>query len=204
VTVRVKICGVTRRGDALEAAALGADALGFNFWPGSKRHLSMSAARVIIEALPPFVTPVGVFVNPPLDEVLRALDRTGIQMVQLHGNESPRLCARIPVPVIKALPVSSRASLRALSRYRVAAYLLDTATPGYGGSGHTFDWGVLSSLPRAAPVVLAGGLTPQNVAEAIRRVQPYAVDVASGVESSPGVKDSRKMARFIRAAKDVA
>lgn len=198
--VSVKICGVTRLEDALEAARLGADALGFNFWPKSKRHISPARAAAIIEGLPPFVTAVGVFVNPTRAEVLAAARRSGIRVIQLHGDEAPAFCAGLPLPVIKALRVEGTSSLRAMARYDVAALLLDTPTERFGGSGRRFDWSVLRGVPRGR-MVLAGGLTPENVASAVRAVTPYAVDVATGVESSPGIKSARKMARFIENAK---
>jgi len=201
---RVKICGVTRLEDALQAARLGADALGFNFWPGSKRFLTPAAARPMVERLPPFVTPVGVFVNQPEAEIRRAAEESGVRVLQLHGDEPPALCARLPFPVVKAVRVSAALPLDALEAYPVAAFLLDAPSAGYGGSGAAFDWALAEGLAGLGPLILAGGLTPENVAAAVRRVRPYAVDVASGVESSPGVKDVSKMARFIAAAREIA
>ena len=201
--VRVKICGVTRGEDALAAVRLGADALGFNFWPGSKRHITAAAARGIIARLPPFVTPVGVFVNQ-LEGDMRALAaETGIQVFQLHGDEPPELCARLPLPVVKAIPVDQVRALSRLLSYEVSAFLLDTPSRGYGGSGEPFDWSLAEGVSEVAPVILAGGLTPENVAAAVRAVRPYAVDVASGVESSPGVKDMARMSRFFAAVREV-
>ncbi len=201
---RVKICGVTRLEDALQAARLGADALGFNFWPGSRRFLAPGAAREVVDQLPPFVTPVGVFVNQPEEEILRAAGESGVRVLQLHGDEPPELCARLPLPVVKAVRVGAALSLDALSAYQVAAFLLDAPSAGYGGSGATFDWSLAEGVAGLGPLILAGGLDPENVAAAVRRVRPYAVDVASGVESAPGVKDVSKMARFIAAAKESA
>jgi phosphoribosylanthranilate isomerase len=201
--VRVKICGVTRLEDALLAVRLGADALGFNFWPRSKRYLAPAAAREIVRRLPPLVTAVGVFVDPSRDEVLRAVEASGVQVAQLHGDEPPALCAALPLPVLKAIRVRDAASLEAMGPYDgVAGILLDTATPGYGGSGATFDWALAAPAAAARPLVLAGGLGPGNVAEAVRIVRPFAVDVASGVESAPGIKDEQLMRRFIEAAKE--
>jgi phosphoribosylanthranilate isomerase len=202
--VRVKICGVTRLEDALLAARLGADALGFNFWPGSRRFVTPAAAREIIVRLPPFVTPVGVFVNQPEAELRAVAGETGIQVLQLHGDETPELCARLPLPVLKAIPVDQLRSLSRLLSYDVLGFLLDTPSRGHGGSGRPFDWSLAEGVSEVAPVVLAGGLTPENVAEAVRAVRPWAVDVASGVESSPGVKDADRMARFLEAAREVA
>ena len=201
---RVKICGVTRLEDALAAARLGADALGFNFWPGSKRFLAPAAARAIVDRLPPFVTPVGVFVNQPEEAIRRAAEESGVRVLQLHGDEPPELCARLPLPVVKAVRVAAAPSLATLQAYRVAAFLLDSPSAGFGGSGATFDWSLAEGVAGLGPLILAGGLTPDNVAAAVRRVRPYAVDVASGVESAPGVKDAVRMARFIAAAREVA
>jgi phosphoribosylanthranilate isomerase len=202
-TVRIKICGVTRLEDALAAARLGADALGFNFWPGSKRHLDAATARRIISRLPPFVTPVGVFVNQSEGEMRAIAGETGIQVFQLHGEEPPELCARLPLPVVKAIPVDQVRTLSKLLSYEVQAFLLDTPSRGYGGSGEPFDWSLAEGVSDVAPVVLAGGLTPENVGAAIRAVRPWAVDVASGVESSPGVKNPGRMARFVSAVREV-
>ncbi|HUL60837.1 MAG TPA: phosphoribosylanthranilate isomerase [Anaeromyxobacteraceae bacterium] len=203
-SVQVKICGITRREDAEAAVRLGADALGFNFWPRSKRFVSPEAARAIVRALPPFVTAVGVFVDPSRDELLRAAEASGIAVVQLHGDEPPALCASIPLPVIKAIRVATPHDLAALASYEVSAFLLDSASPGYGGSGQPFDWELAAEAAAEVRVILAGGLGPDNVAEAIRTVRPYAVDVASGVESSPGVKDPTLLERFIRAAREAS
>lgn len=202
--VRVKICGITRLEDALLSARLGADAIGLNFWPGSKRYLPPAAAREITRRLPPLVTAVGVFVNPTRDEVLRAAEASGITVAQLHGDESPELCASLPLPVLKAIRVTGPEALAALASYEVQGFLLDAAAPGYGGSGTTFDWSLAAEVAQAVPVLLAGGLGPENVAEAVRLVSPFGVDVASGVESAPGVKDPEKLRRFIAAAKELA
>lgn len=202
--VRVKICGITRLEDALAAARLGADALGFNFWPASKRHVTPAAARAIIRRLPPLLTTVGVFVNQTEEELRSIAAETGIQVLQLHGDEPPDLCARLPLPVVKAIPVDQVRSLARLLSYEVSAFLLDTPSRGYGGSGVPFDWSLAEGVSEVAPVILAGGLHPENVAAAIRAVRPYAVDVASGVESSPGVKDMDRMSRFVAAAREAA
>jgi phosphoribosylanthranilate isomerase len=203
MSVRIKICGITRLDDALLAAELGADALGFNFWPGSKRFIEPEAAQEIVARLPPFVTPVGVFVNQEPHHVLYASALARTAAVQLHGDEEPRDCAGHVLPVIKAFRLSGPDDLAAVARYgTVAAVLLDAPSEGFGGSGRTFDWELARSAAGQKPLVLAGGLTADNVAEAIRRVRPWAVDVASGVESSPGVKDPDELARFIRAAQE--
>ncbi len=199
--VLVKICGITRLEDALAAARLGADWLGFNFWPRSRRYIAPEAAAAIVAALPPAVTPVGVFVDPTAAELGRAIQVSGVRTVQLHGDEPPALCAAVPVPVVKGIRVRDARSLAALAAYEVSAFLLDSATPGYGGSGTGFDWALASEIALDVPLWLAGGLTPENVSEAVRRVRPRGVDVASGVESAPGVKDVRLMEAFIRNAK---
>jgi phosphoribosylanthranilate isomerase len=201
-TVRVKICGITRVEDALLAARLGADALGFNFWPGSKRFVDPDAARAIVDRLPPFVTAVGVFVDQPPTEVLATAARSGVAAVQLHGDEGWEDVNGYPIPAIKAIRVAGPASLADLHRYRVRAFLLDAPSAGFGGSGLTCDWDVAREAARRATVILAGGLGPENVRDAIRAVQPWAVDVASGVEVSPGVKDPDKLRRFIENAKE--
>jgi phosphoribosylanthranilate isomerase len=200
--VRVKICGITRAEDALAALRLGADALGFNFWPASRRYVAPAAARAIVSRLPPFATTVGVFVNQPEEEIRAIASASGVQVLQLHGDEPPDLCARLPWPVVKAIPVDQVRALSRLLSYEVSAFLLDTPSRGFGGSGVPFDWSLAEGVSDVALVILAGGLDPDNVADAIRAVRPYAVDVASGVESEPGVKNVSKMARFIARAKE--
>jgi phosphoribosylanthranilate isomerase len=203
-TPRIKICGITRLEDALLAVELGVSALGFNFWPRSRRHLSPQAARAIVRRLPPFIATVGVFVDPTRDEVLSAVDVSGVGTVQLHGDESPALCASLPLPVVKAIRVADSTSLAALASYEVQGFLLDAPSPGYGGSGATFDWTLAAEVARELPIILAGGLTPENVVQAVRTVRPYGVDVASGVERGPGVKDPERMRRFIEGVKEAA
>ena len=202
--VKVKICGITRVEDALAAVRLGADALGFNFWPRSKRYLAPGDARAIVRRLPPFVTAVGVFVDPTRDEVLRAAEASGIAVAQLHGDEPPELCASLPLPVLKAIRLTDAHAIARLASYEVMGFLLDAPTPGYGGSGTTCDWSLAAEVARELPIVLAGGLTPENVAEAVRSVRPWAGDVASGVESAPGVKDEARMRLFVGRAKGAA
>ena len=201
--VRVKICGITRLEDALLAARLGADALGFNFWPRSKRFIDPGAARAIVDRLPPFVATVGLFVNQAPAEVVATATRSGVAAVQLHGDEPWEDVNALPMPALKALRVAGPESLAEMDRYRVRAFVLDAPSAGFGGSGATFDWALAREAAERATVILAGGLTPENVRDAIRAVQPYAVDVASGVESSPGVKDTAKLARFIARAKEI-
>ncbi len=199
--MKVKICGITRVEDALAAVRLGADAVGFNFWPRSKRFIAPADARAIVRRLPPFVTAVGVFVDPSRDEVLRAVEASGAGAVQLHGDETPELCASLPLPVVKAIRVSDGNSLARVASYEVQAFLLDAPSAGFGGSGTVFDWALAAEAARELTVILAGGLCPENVAQAVAAVDPWAVDVASGVEVAPGVKDTERMRRFIDAAR---
>lgn len=203
---RVKICGITRVEDALAAARAGADAIGLVFAEQSPRHLSLDQAAAIVRALPPFVSVVGLFVDAErgrIDEVLR---RVALDLLQFHGTESPEQCRLYHRPYIKAISMKPDVNVTALEALYsdAAGLLLDSDHPTLaGGSGAHFDW---TRVPRdlAKPVILAGGLTPANVAEAIRVVRPYAVDVSSGVEQSKGIKDAAKMIEFIRNAGGVA
>ncbi len=202
--VRVKICGITRREDALRAVELGVDALGFVFWPKSPRAITPDQAAEITAALPPFVTRVGVFVDPPLDQIQKIVETVGLDAVQLHGSESPEFCAAVRwARVIKAFRIRDRASLETLPHYRTSAWLLDAfheAAPG--GTGRRFDWTLAQeAVALGRPVILAGGLTPENISEAILQVRPYGVDVSSGVEEAPGRKDPERMARFLAAVR---
>jgi phosphoribosylanthranilate isomerase len=201
----VKICGITRLSDALAAVDAGAGALGFMFYPASVRAIALRAAADIIRQLPPGVRRVGVFVNPDETEVCQAIDRAGIDTLQFHGEESPEFCARFaPVTRWKAFRVRDRSSLDLLPAYlHLDAWLLDSHVPGqHGGTGATFRWELAVEASIAGrPLVLAGGLTPENVTDAVRRVRPFAVDVSSGVESAPGIKDPDKLRDFILAAR---
>ena len=197
--MKVKICGITNMEDALLAAELGADALGFIFVKTSPRHIRPSAARKIIQDLPPFVIPVGVVADAEHDEILELIDETGICCVQLHGNESPKQLAKFPVPVYKSFRVDKEFSLETLQRYKGSAYLLDTLVDGtLGGTGKIFDWDIAVKAKAYGRIILAGGLTPENIAEAVKKVQPYAVDVNSGVESATGKKDRNKLERLFK------
>jgi phosphoribosylanthranilate isomerase len=200
--VRVKICGITNREDALLAVELGADALGFIFYPRSPRYLDPAAARAIIDVLPPFVTPVAVLVNESAATIADIMRRSGCRVAQLHGDEPPALLETLAWPVIKGLPVAAPADLVALDRYPAArALLLDTKVAGqYGGTGATFDWTLARDAKACGrPIILAGGLTPDNIADAIRVAHPHAVDLSSGVELSPGKKDPEKLRRLFAA-----
>lgn len=200
----VKICGVTNLEDALAAVEAGADLLGFNFYRRSPRYLSPEDARRIVERLPETVTGVGVFVNEPAEEVEAIAREAGLGTVQLHGDETPEFCRSLRgLKAIKALRVRQGFDAAACSLYPVEAVLLDAYTAGaFGGTGHTFDW-TLARQARALVerLFLAGGLTPDNVAEAVRAVRPYAVDVCSGVETSPGRKSPQLMRRFVEQVK---
>lgn len=200
--VRIKICGITNLDDALRTVEAGADALGFVFFQGSPRNISPDAAAAIIRRLPPFVQTVGLFVNEEAATVNAIADQCGLDLVQLHGDESPEYCASIRRRIIKAFRVKDASSLDAMVEYPVAACLLDAWSPAArGGTGTTFNWGLAAGAAAAQPIILAGGLTPDNVAEAIAAVKPYAVDVSSGVESAPGKKDAGLVARFIRSCR---
>ena len=202
--VRVKICGITNPEDALFAVAQGVDALGFIFYEPSPRYVHPDRVSEIVSALPPFVTPVGVFVNKAREEVLAIVRSTGLRAVQLHGDETPADCQGYPFPVIRALRVGEGFNPASLSVYPVNTFLLDTAKKGwYGGTGETFDWRVARAASAHGRIILSGGIDPQNVAEAVRMVNPYAVDCGSGVEAAPGRKDHNRIAEFFGALRSV-
>jgi len=201
---RVKICGITSIEDALMAVDAGADALGFVFYPNSPRAIGIERTAEIIAALPPFVTCVGLFVNAERATIEATAQRCALDLIQLHGDEAPEDCIFPGRKVIKALRVRDPASLRAADAYRVNGLLLDAWSDRvYGGSGEVFDWSLLRDFAADHPVILAGGLTPENVEAAITEVRPYAVDVSSGVEAAPGKKDPQKVAEFIRRARNL-
>jgi phosphoribosylanthranilate isomerase len=202
VTVRVKICGITRVEDAQLAASCGAAAVGFNFWPDGPRYCSPAKAKEIADSLPPFVARVGVFVNSSADEIEELVQTVGLSAVQLHGHETPQECEQPSVPVIKAMQMTDDISASDFSPYDVAAFLLDAPSEGYGGSGRSFDWSVVAKLNVRRPVIIAGGMTASNVAQAIETAHPYGIDVASGVEVSPGIKDPDKLAAFFAAVRE--
>ncbi|MGM0594872.1 MAG: phosphoribosylanthranilate isomerase [Pseudomonadota bacterium] len=197
---RVKICGITCAEDALAAVAAGADAIGLVFYAPSPRAVSAEQAAAIVETLPPFVTTVGLFVNAAADEVADVLERVPLDRLQFHGDEEAAFCASFARPWIKAVRMAEGVELeRVAQQYRGAgALLLDSYRKGvHGGTGHTFDWARIPPGLRM-PIILAGGLGPQNVTEAIRQVHPYAVDVSSGVELEKGIKDADKITAFMR------
>ena len=200
----VKICGLTREEDALAAARLGAHALGFVFYARSPRYVESARAAAIVRVLPPFVTSVGLFVNAQAGDVERVLDEVPLDLLQFHGEETPAYCAQFRRPYIKALRVRPGVDLLQYARQYEGArgLLLDAFVEGtHGGTGSGFDWNLIpSGLP--LPVVLSGGINPGNVTAAIQRVRPCAVDVSSGVESAPGIKDARKMTDFFQGVRN--
>ena len=201
---RVKLCGITRHEDAELAASLDAWAIGFILWPGSKRAADPGVAAGIARTMRRRLELVGVFVNPTLDEVVRAAEGIGLTHVQLHGDEGPAFCTavaeRTGARVIKAVRVASGADIQAAARFHSDLLLLDAAVDGaWGGTGETFDWALAAQRHSHLPLILSGGLTPENVADGIAAVRPWAVDVASGVESEPGIKDPAKVEAFVAA-----
>jgi phosphoribosylanthranilate isomerase len=210
--VRVKICGITNIEDALASCEYGADALGFIFHRKSPRFVEPDVAIEIVKAIPPFVTTVGVFVDTDANTINDIVKAVGLQVVQLHGNEPPEFCKNINGKIIKTFRIKGMRVVnigrgeqgvnKEMERYNVSAYLLDTFKENIeGGTGITFNWGVARDAAKAGKIVLAGGLTPENIKQAINIVMPYAVDVSSGVEESPGKKDLKKVMEFIEAAK---
>ena len=203
--VKVKICGLTNLADGIAASEAGADVLGFVFYEQSPRCVSIEAAAAIIRALPPFIVKAGVFVNAPEESVVRAIRQCGLNLLQFHGDETPDYCLQFGLMSMKAFRIRDAASLQVLRNYPTDAWLLDACNPDkLGGTGETFNWDLaLEARAWGRPIFLAGGLTPENVAAAIRRAHPYAVDVSSGVEAAPGRKDHAKIKAFIQAAKAV-
>lgn len=205
MNTRVKICGVTNVADAQAAAEAGADMIGLNFYEKSPRYVSLKAAAAISKQLPPFVMRVGVFVNPEEALVTRAIGECNLSLLQFHGDETSEFCTQFSLMSIKALRVRDAESLKALANFQTDAFLLDAhSKSGLGGTGEQFNWDqAVEAQKFGKPIFLAGGLTPENVAEAVRKVRPFAVDVSSGVEISPGKKNHAKMKAFIAAAKSV-
>lgn len=204
MTTAVKICGITRTEDALAAAGYGAAAIGLVFYRPSPRYIEPDAAAAVVRALPPFVMPVGLFVDASEEEVRAIAARSGVQLLQFHGAEPPEFCGRFALPYMKAVRVRPGVDLLQYARdfHRAKALLLDAFQEGlHGGTGALFDWNLIpQTLP--LPVVLSGGLTPENVGDAIRRVKPFAVDVSSGVEARKGIKDAERIAAFIKGVRD--
>lgn len=211
MAVAIKICGVTRDEDAAHAAAAGADFLGLNLWPGSKRHVDVARARALAaaaRAAAPAVTVVGVFVDADEAAIVAAVEAAGLDLVQLHGREPAALTTALVargLTVWRARAMATDADVAALAGHGAAALVLDTPTAGHGGSGRRFDWRLAAAAVAAGHrVVLAGGLAPDNVAAAVAAVGPWAVDVASGVESAPGVKAPALVTRFVAAVRGAA
>lgn len=206
MTVRAKICGITRVADGLACARHGADAIGLVFYPPSPRHVALAQAHEIARALPPFVTTVALFVNPSVAEVEAVLRGVRPDVLQFHGDEAPEFCRSFGVPWLKAVRVKAGLNLvEYATRYSGAqGLLLDAYIEGQaGGTGQSFDWALIpADLP--LPLVLSGGLGPENVGEAIRRVKPWAVDVSSGVEAAKGIKDEVKIAAFMQGVRNGA
>ncbi|MBW8371545.1 MAG: phosphoribosylanthranilate isomerase [Thiobacillus sp.] len=206
MAVRVKICGITRLQDLHAACKAGADALGFVFYEKSPRHLTIAAAAALVRELPPFVQTVGLFVDAEPAFIESVLQAVPLDLLQFHGDETPADCARFGRPYIKAVRVNRDTDLLkyAADFDTARGLLLDAYVPGVpGGTGECFDWSLIpSNLPK--PVILSGGLTPDNVADAVQQVRPWAVDVSSGVEVTKGIKDAQKVAQFIAKAKEAS
>ncbi len=200
--VRIKICGITNLNDALAAIEYGADSIGFVFQSQSPRAIMAETAKSVVSSLPPFITTVGVFVDEDKTVIEKIINEVGLDIVQLHGSEPPVAC-RICRKVIKAIRVKDLTALEPLNTYEVAAFLLDTYSPySIGGTGQIFNWDIAVEAKKFGRIILAGGLTPDNVEEAIKWVQPYGIDVASGVEGNKkGRKDHNKLKLFIERAK---
>ena len=206
MTTRVKICGITSVADGLMAVAAGADMVGLMFYDQSPRHVALPVAAEISRALPPYIQRVGVFVNPDETFVNQAIVECGLNLLQFHGEESSGFCTQFGLMSVKALRVQDASSLAALANYQTDAFLLDAySRSGRGGTGEKFNWNLAVEARKfGKPIFLAGGLTPENVAEAVRQVQPFAVDVSSGVELAPGRKDETKVRAFVTAARNAA
>jgi phosphoribosylanthranilate isomerase len=203
--IRIKICGITSLEDAQLAVELGANALGFIFYSKSPRNVSIQAAANICAALPPFVSRVGVFVNEIEYTIEKVLQECGIDTLQFHGDEPPGFCQKFPAKSIKAFQLQNEESLRQISDYDVDAWLLDSYSPDVrGGSGKVFNWDLaIEAKKLGKPIILSGGLTPDNVVSAVQKIQPYAIDVSSGVELSPGKKDADKLRAFFKACRSL-
>jgi len=202
---KVKICGITSVADGLTAAAAGADMIGLMFYDQSPRHITLAQATEISRALPPFLQRVGVFVNPDEAQVMEAIAACGLNLLQFHGDETSEFCTQFGLMSVKAIRIRDAESLQQLENFQTGAFLLDTYSKnGLGGTGEKFNWNLAVEAQKfGKPIFLAGGLTPENVADAVRQVQPFAVDVSSGVEFAPGKKDAAKVQAFIKAVRMV-
>ena len=207
--MKIKICGITNTEDAKVAWESGADALGFILYAQSPRYVDPQTVKTIVSGLPPFIVSVGIFVNESSKTVQNIMEKCGLTYAQLHGDETPEYCETLDRPILKALRLKDRSSFLSLAEYRgragVKGFVVDTfSESSYGGTGQTTDWSLAAEVARAAPILLAGGLTPENVQDAIAQVHPYGVDVSSGVEVRPGKKDHDKVRAFIRAVQLVS
>ena len=199
--VKVKVCGMTSLKDALNAVEGGADAVGFIFYKKSPRSVTMKTVREIVLELPPFVDTVGVFVDETAEQINKIADYCNLDIIQLHGDESPTYCKKIRRKVIKAFRIKDMQSVKKISNFQVSGFLLDTFSEKlHGGTGKVFDWNLALPAKKFGPVIMAGGLTPNNVQQAVRQIRPYGVDVCSGVESEPGIKDHKKVRAFLKNA----
>jgi phosphoribosylanthranilate isomerase len=203
MNTKVKICGITNLADAQVAVEAGADALGFIFYAQSPRYISIKQATEISKQLPPFIMKVGVFVNADEEFVLRAISAVGLTLLQFHGDEAPDFCRQFGMMSMKAFRIRDEESLKEIPKYQTEAYLLDAfSSTALGGTGKTFNWDLAIEAQKFwKPIFISGGLTPENVADAIKKVKPFAVDVSSGVEISPGKKDAKKVKAFIVAVR---
>jgi phosphoribosylanthranilate isomerase len=201
----IKICGITRADDALAAVAGGAGAVGFVFWPGSPRFIDPFRARKIAAALPPFITAVGVFVNQPLEYIKGVTSLVRLGAVQLHGDETPQFASAITGPVVKAIALDAADEAQIAAWPTSTTLLLDVHDPvKRGGTGRTIDWTAAADVAARRRVLLAGGLTPDNVADAVARVRPFGIDVSSGVERAPGIKDHQRLRALFEALHDTS
>ena len=197
---KIKICGITNKIDALSASELGVDMLGFVFYKKSKRYVTPELAEDIINELPPYIGKVGIFVDESREDVIKIAEDAGLNMLQFHGNESPEYCAsfRDKYKVIKAFRVKAKSDLKTVNDYDTDYYLFDTHDSGcVGGTGKKFDWSILKDFEILKPMILSGGLSPDNVENAIKELSPFAVDVSSGIESAPGKKDIALLKKFV-------
>ena len=198
--MKIKICGITNKVDALAAAGLGVDMLGFVFYDKSKRYVAPKIAEDIINELPPFIGRVGIFVDMNKEDVIKIAEDAGLDILQFHGNEAPEYCNyfKDKYKVIKAFRVKTKADLKNINNYNTDYYLFDTyKSECVGGTGESFDWTILKDFEILKPMILSGGLSPDNVERAIKEVAPFAVDVSSGVESAPGKKDIELLKKFV-------
>ena len=204
MSTRIKICGITNLADAQVAIEAGADALGFNFYEKSPRRVSLKDSSEISRRLAPFIMRAGVFVNTPVELVLRAIGDCGLTLLQFHGDETPEFCTQFGLMSMKAFRIRDAGSLKQLPEFQTDAWLLDAFSPeARGGTGEKFNWDLAVEAQKfGKPIFLAGGLTPENVADAVKKVRPFGVDVASGVESSPGKKNHAKVRAFIAAVRN--